>query len=356
MRVNATFIPAGLPQLPHAIWSRLDWHSHWMPQCRSTICIYGTLKSRDFNDTDDYNSIETTNTCNDIFCQLNTHSSHFPAITLTCQCWSILMLSVPFSTISRILTTLACNFVTPSQVLWFSLMATWTKASSLTSEPNQLSMADHTDTVDQGAQYAKSGDDVREGQSSANGNGQPTPKRARVPSDQALPEDEIVVDKRAKPNLSEACAKAYKDLRNTSVRLVRLENQRDCYKKYLDLSVVPAFMRYNSVPSLGGTTMFSKLTETKSLQVCNENSLISNMTRQSAWSTKPAKRRKSEKSLQIRAPTQMNSLKPSSQYVCVPIKYANAMPDHIQCERMYHQECSHICVLSGFHMACYIFD
>ena len=112
-------------------------------------------------------------------------------------------------------------------------------------------MADHTDTVDQGAQYTKSVDDVREGQSSTNGNGQPTPKRARVPSDQALPEDKIVVNKRAKPNLSEACAKAYKDLRNTSVRLARFENQRDFYKKYLDLGVVPAFMRYNSVPSIG---------------------------------------------------------------------------------------------------------
>ena len=131
--------------------------------------------------------------------------------------------------------------LSPSLVprLFLSLMATWTKASpspsssSLTSELNQLSMADHTDTVDQGAQYAKSIDDVREGQSSANGNGQPTPKRARVPLDQALPEDEIVVNKRAKPNLSEACAKAYKDLRNKSVRLARFENQRDYYKKIL---------------------------------------------------------------------------------------------------------------------------
>ena len=136
-------------------------------------------------------------------------------------------------------------------------MATVTKASpspsgsSLTSELDQLSMADHTDTVDQAAQYARSVDDVRLGPSSANGNEPPAQKRARVPSDQALPEDEIIVNKKAKPNLSEACAKAYKDLRNTSVRLARFENQRDFYKKYLDLGVVPAFMKYNSVPSIG---------------------------------------------------------------------------------------------------------
>ena len=83
------------------------------------------------------------------------------------------------------------------------------------------------------------------------GNEQPSSKRQRVPSDEALVSDDIIVNKRAKPNLSEACAKAYKNYRNTAVRLARYENQRDFYKKYLDLGVVPAYMRYNAVPSIG---------------------------------------------------------------------------------------------------------
>ena len=122
---------------------------------------------------------------------------------------------------------------------------------SVTSDLNQLTMADPTHTVDQGAQFSKSVDDVRLVQSHANGNGQPASKRARVPSDLAVQDDEIVVNKRAKPDLSEACAKAYKDLRNSSVRLARFENQRDFFKKYLDLGIIPAYMKYNSVPSIG---------------------------------------------------------------------------------------------------------
>ena len=214
-------------------------------------------------------------------------------------------------------------------------MATGTKASpspsssSLTSELNQLSMADHTDTVDQGAQYAKSVDDVR-GQSSANGNGQPTPKPARVPSDQALPEDKIVVNKRAKPHLSEACAKAYKDLCNTSVRLARLKNQQDFDKKYLDLGVVPAFMRYNSVASIGRNNNVLKTRWDEVVTSMQRKLLILQHDEAIHLVNETRKRwKKSEKSSQIRAPTQMNSLKPSSQYVCVPIKYAKMIRPNV---------------------------
>ena len=92
--------------------------------------------------------------------------------------------------------------------------------------------------------------DVLQGPSSANGNGQPS-KRSCVSSDDALVGDEIVVNKRAKPDLSETCAKAYKNLHNTGVRLAQNENQWDFFKKYLDLGVTPAYMRYNTVTSIG---------------------------------------------------------------------------------------------------------
>ena len=57
---------------------------------------------------------------------------------------------------------------------------------------------------------------------------------------------------------------------NTAVRLARYENQRDFYKKYLDLGVVPAYMRYNAVPS-GGTILFSKRAGMKPWPACKEN-------------------------------------------------------------------------------------
>ena len=123
-------------------------------------------------------------------------------------------------------------------------------STSLNQELDGLSMNDNTETVSQAAQFAKSVNDILQGPSSVNGNGQPS-KRSRVSSDDALVDDEIVVNKRAKPDLSEACAKAYKNLCNTGVRLARYENQRDFLKKYLDLGVTPAYMRYNTVPSIG---------------------------------------------------------------------------------------------------------
>ena len=52
----------------------------------------------------------------------------------------------------------------------------------------------------------------------------------RVSSGDALVDDEIVANKMAKPDLSEACAKADKNLRNTGVRLARYGNQRDFLK------------------------------------------------------------------------------------------------------------------------------
>ena len=79
--------------------------------------------------------------------------------------------------------------------------------------------------------------DFLQGPSSANGNGQQS-KRSCVSSDDAPVGDEIVFNKRAKPDLSEACAKAYKNL-----RLAQNENQQDFFKKYLDLGVTPAYMR-----------------------------------------------------------------------------------------------------------------
>ena len=103
--------------------------------------------------------------------------------------------------------------------------------------------------LSQAVQFAKSVNDVLQGPSSANGNGQPS-KRSCVSSDDALVGDEIVVNKRAKPDFNEACAKAYKNLRNTGVRLAQNENQGYFFKKYLDLGVTLAYMRYNTVPSI----------------------------------------------------------------------------------------------------------
>ena len=82
-------------------------------------------------------------------------------------------------------------------------------------------MNDHTTSVNQADLFAKSVDDVRPGQSSQNGNGQPSSKWQRVPSDEALVSDDIIVNKWAKPDLNEACAKAYKNYRNTAVCLAR---------------------------------------------------------------------------------------------------------------------------------------
>ena len=50
--------------------------------------------------------------------------------------------------------------------------------------------------------FAKNVDNVRPGQSSQNGNRQPSSKRKCAPSDEALVSDDIIVNKRVKPNLS----------------------------------------------------------------------------------------------------------------------------------------------------------
>ena len=57
-------------------------------------------------------------------------------------------------------------------------------SSSLDQGLDSLSVRDHDTDVNQADLFAKNVDDVRPGQSSQNGNGQPSSKRQSVPSDE----------------------------------------------------------------------------------------------------------------------------------------------------------------------------
>ena len=65
-------------------------------------------------------------------------------------------------------------------------------------------------------------------------------KCTRVESGHALPD--IVVNKMAKPSLSDVSHIIYAKLRNTNTKLVHLQNTKDFLKKYMDLNIFPAFL------------------------------------------------------------------------------------------------------------------